>query len=124
MATILVSHDLGVIGQVCDDVAVMYAGRVVERGSIDDVLEHPRHPYTEGLAHAVAQLGMGRRNGTRKLQTLGGQPPVLTDLPPGCSFAPRCRYRIPACETFDMHLDAASPHHGTACLVRQRERVG
>jgi peptide/nickel transport system ATP-binding protein len=123
MATILVSHDLGVIGQVCDDVAVMYAGRVVERGPVDAVLDHPCHPYTEGLAHAVAELGRQRRNGRRTLQTLGGQPPLLTDLPPGCSFAPRCRYRRPECETFDMHLDVALPEHGTACLLRQRERT-
>ncbi len=123
MATILVSHDLGVIGQVCDDVAVMYAGRVVERGPVDAVLDHPRHPYTEGLAHAVAELGSQRRNGRRTLQTLGGQPPLLSDLPPGCSFAPRCRYRTPACQAFDMHLDVALPAHGTACLVRQRERT-
>jgi peptide/nickel transport system ATP-binding protein len=123
MATILVSHDLGVIGQVCDDVAVMYAGRVVERGPVDAVLDHPRHPYTEGLAHAVAELSSQRRNGSRTLQTLGGQPPLLTDLPPGCSFAPRCRYREVGCEAFDMHLDAALPAHGTACRVRQREAV-
>jgi oligopeptide/dipeptide ABC transporter ATP-binding protein len=123
MATILVSHDLGVIGQVCDDVAVMYAGRVVECGPVDDVLDHPRHPYTEGLAQAVAELGSKRRDGGRTLQTLGGQPPLLTDLPPGCSFAPRCRYRQPECEGFDMHLDVALPAHGTACLVRQREEA-
>jgi peptide/nickel transport system ATP-binding protein len=122
MATILVSHDLGVIGQVCDDVAVMYAGRVVERGPVDAVLDHACHPYTEGLAHAVAELGAKERAGGRMLQTLGGQPPLLTDLPPGCSFAPRCRYREAACETFDMHLDAVPPAHATACLVRQRAR--
>jgi len=121
MATILVSHDLGVVGQVCDDVAVMYAGRVVERGPVGDVLDRPRHPYTEGLAHAVAELGSRRRGDGRMLQTLGGQPPLLTDLPPGCSFAPRCRYRTAGCEAFDMRLDAPPPAHATACLVRQRE---
>jgi peptide/nickel transport system ATP-binding protein len=119
MATILVSHDLAVVGQVCDEIAVMYAGRVVERGPLDEVLDHPRHPYTEGLAQAVAQLQGTHRNGRQRLKTLGGQPPSLSDLPPGCSFAPRCPYRRPECEQFDMHLDTVV--HATACLVRQRE---
>jgi peptide/nickel transport system ATP-binding protein len=123
MATILVSHDLAVVAQVCDDVAVMYAGRVVEHGPVDDVLDTPRHPYTEGLAQAVSQLGDARRNGRRTLATLGGQPPELTDLPPGCYFAPRCPYRQPRCERFDMSFDVAPPGHGTACIVRHRTRV-
>jgi oligopeptide/dipeptide ABC transporter ATP-binding protein len=123
MATILVSHDLGVIGQACDDVVVMYAGRVVERGPVDDVLDHPRHPYTEGLTQAVAQLGEARGRDSRALESLGGQPPALTELPPGCPFAPRCRYREPQCERSDVHLDAPYPEHATACLVRQSEGV-
>jgi oligopeptide/dipeptide ABC transporter ATP-binding protein len=123
MATILVSHDLAVVSQVCDDVAVMYAGRVVERGQVDDVLDSPRHPYSEGLAEAVSQLEDSRRSGRRTLETLGGQPPSLTDLPPGCYFAPRCRYCEAACEEFDMHMDVEAPAHGTACLVRQREPI-
>jgi oligopeptide/dipeptide ABC transporter ATP-binding protein len=124
MGTILVSHDLSVVAQVCDEIAVMYAGRVVERGPVDDVLDNPRHPYTEGLAQAVAQLEGTRRNGKRTLRTLGGQPPSLTNLPAGCSFAPRCHYRQPECEQFDMHLDHAPPAHATACLVRQRQAQG
>jgi oligopeptide/dipeptide ABC transporter ATP-binding protein len=121
MGTILVSHDLSVVAQVCDEIAVMYAGRVVERGPVDDVLDNPQHPYTEGLAEAVAQLQGAHVNGRRSLKTLGGQPPSLSDLPPGCSFAPRCRLRRPECERFDMHLQRSSAEHDTACLVRQRE---
>jgi peptide/nickel transport system ATP-binding protein len=121
MATILVSHDLAVVAQMCDDVAVMYAGRVVEQGPIDEVLDNPRHPYTQGLLQAVEQLSGARQSGRRTLVTLGGQPPALTKLPAGCSFAPRCSYRRAECEQFDMHLDAVLPLHGTACLVRQEE---
>jgi oligopeptide/dipeptide ABC transporter ATP-binding protein len=121
MSTVLVSHDLAVISQVCDDIAVMYAGRVVERGPVDEVLDHPRHPYTEGLAAAVSQLGGAYRAGRRILETLSGQPPTLTELPPGCPFAPRCRYRRDECAAIDMHLDAPPSEHGTACLVRQLE---
>lgn len=120
MATILVSHDLGVIAEVCEEVAVMYGGRIVERGPTENVLAHPRHPYTEGLAQAVNELAGARRNGSRVLQTLPGQPPTLSELPEGCSFAPRCRYAQPECEVFDMHLDAPPPSHATACLLRQR----
>ncbi len=121
MGTILVSHDLSVVAQVCDEIAVMYAGRVVERGPVDDVLENPQHPYTEGLAEAVAQLQGAHANGRRALKTLGGQPPSLSDLPPGCSFAPRCRYRQPECEQFDMHLQRSTATQLTACLIRQRQ---
>jgi peptide/nickel transport system ATP-binding protein len=121
MGTILVSHDLSVVAQVCDEIAVMYAGRVVERGSVDDVLDKPQHPYTEGLAEAVAQLQGAHMNGKRSLKTLGGNPPSLTELPPGCSFAPRCRYRQPECEQFDMHLERAGKTQLTACLLRQAD---
>jgi peptide/nickel transport system ATP-binding protein/oligopeptide transport system ATP-binding protein len=121
MGTILVSHDLSVVAQVCDEIAVMYAGRVVERGPVDDVLDNPQHPYTEGLAEAVAQLQGAHVNGRRTLKTLGGHPPSLSELPAGCSFAPRCRYRRPECEQFDMHLVHSTASQLTACLVRQRE---
>ncbi len=118
---VLVSHDLGVIAQACDEVAVMYAGRIVERGGVEEVLDRARHPYTEGLAASVAELGIGGRGGSRRLATLEGAPPSLGDLPPGCSFAPRCRLRQPECESFDMRLRADRGAHATACLVRQRE---
>jgi peptide/nickel transport system ATP-binding protein len=121
LAVLLVSHDLGVIGQVCDQVAVMYAGRIVERGSVEDVLDRPSHPYTEGLAACVAQLALGSRHDGRRLSTLEGQPPALADLPPGCSFSPRCSLHQGDCDSFDMALRVGPDAHATACLVRQRQ---
>ena len=93
MAVILVSHDLAVIGQTCDEIAVMYAGYVVERGSRDEVINSPRHPYTQALLAAELVFEPGQRRG--RLDTIGGQPPDLGDLPSGCPFQPRCRYAAP-----------------------------
>jgi oligopeptide/dipeptide ABC transporter ATP-binding protein len=111
MAMILVSHDLAVIGQCCHDVAVMYAGKVVEMGSVDAVLDHPRHPYTAGLLAAMPDLGAHEHE---PLVTIGGQPPDLAALPPGCSFAPRCRFAQERCRQAPMELDRAD--HGSACI--------
>jgi oligopeptide/dipeptide ABC transporter ATP-binding protein len=114
MAMVLVSHDLAVIGQHCHEVAVMYAGRIVEFGDVDEVLDHPRHPYTAGLLAAMPDVHEHRGE---PLMTIGGQPPDLGDLPPGCSFAPRCSHAAPGCETAPMVLDRAE--HGSACIRAQ-----
>lgn len=122
MGMLIVSHDVGVIAEVCDDVAVMYAGRVVERGAVDDVLDTAQHPYTAGLVRTLAEMESARGRGQRVLQTLGGQPPLLSALPPGCYFEPRCPERTSACSSFDMHLESVTGgSHATACLVRQLE---
>jgi oligopeptide/dipeptide ABC transporter ATP-binding protein len=113
MAVILVSHDLAVIGQTCDEIAVMYAGYVVERGSRDDVINSPRHPYTQALLAAELVFEPGQRRG--RLDTIGGQPPDLGDLPPGCPFQPRCRYARPECAGVTMVIDRPAPEHGSAC---------
>jgi oligopeptide/dipeptide ABC transporter ATP-binding protein len=113
MAVILVSHDLAVIGQTCDEIAVMYAGYVVERGSRDEVINSPRHPYTQALLAAELVFEPGQRRG--RLDTIGGQPPDLGDLPSGCPFQPRCRYARPECEGVSMIIDLPSPAHGSAC---------
>jgi peptide/nickel transport system ATP-binding protein len=86
MAVIFVTHDLGVAAEVADEVAVMYAGRIVESGPVRDVLRHPGHPYTQGLMNATVHRGMRGK----KLIPIPGQPPDLTRLPMACSFAPRC----------------------------------
>jgi peptide/nickel transport system ATP-binding protein len=88
MALILVSHDLGVVAEVADDVVVMYAGRIVEHGPVREVFKNPTHPYTEGLIKSTVRRG-GRGE---KLVAIQGQPPDLLGLPRGCSFAPRCPY--------------------------------
>ena len=86
MAVIFVTHDLGVVAEIADEVAVMYGGRIVEFGPVREVLRNPAHPYTQGLLQAIVQ----RNQKGRRLIPIPGVPPDLSQLPPGCSFAPRC----------------------------------
>jgi peptide/nickel transport system ATP-binding protein/oligopeptide transport system ATP-binding protein len=113
MAVILITHDLGVIAQVVDRVAVMYAGRIVEEGSVHQVFEKPSHPYTRLLLQSIPSLEHRRE----RLQTIPGKVPSLNDLPAGCRFHPRCpqsrdpcRQRLPA----DFEVD---PGHRAACIA-------
>jgi oligopeptide transport system ATP-binding protein len=89
MGLILITHDLGVVNEVADNVAVMYAGEIVERGTVDDVFTRPAHPYTDGLMSSVPQV---EAKGGR-LQPIVGQPPNLARIPSGCPFHPRCSRR-------------------------------
>ncbi|MDQ6771953.1 MAG: ABC transporter ATP-binding protein [Candidatus Dormibacteraeota bacterium] len=93
-ATILITHNLGVVAGVCERVLVMYAGRVVEEGSVDQVLTAPRHPYTWALLRSIPRLDDEAR---APLRAIEGLPPDLTDLPPGCSFRPRCPFAEDRC---------------------------
>jgi peptide/nickel transport system ATP-binding protein len=113
MAILMVSHDFGVVSQSCSRIAVMYAGRIVESGGIDDVLDGPRHPYTAGLLAAVP--GMPGTGGERAVQAIPGQPPTITALPEGCSFRPRCAFAKSECEQVEMELDDPEDRHRTAC---------
>ena len=94
MGVVLVTHDLGVVAQTCDNVAVMYAGRIVEQGPVRDVLREPRHPYTVGLMRSVPENLPPRT----PLYSVPGTPPGLDALPPGCAFAPRCAACIQPCQ--------------------------
>ena len=91
---ILITHDLGVAAEICDRIAVMYAGRIVETGTIAEVLSNPRHPYTVGLLSAVPKFDVRRP----KLIPIPGQPPTAEDVIRGCAFSPRCSYATPECE--------------------------
>ena len=93
MSMILITHDLGVVEEVCEDVAVMYAGRIVEQGTADDVFNRTRHPYTEGLFDSLPNL---KQRG-EELVPIKGLMPDPSDLPPGCAFAPRCPYATEEC---------------------------
>lgn len=117
MAMILVSHDLGVISQTCDEIAVMYAGYVVERGSRDEIIDSPRHPYTQALLAAELVFEPAERRS--RLHTIGGQPPDLADLPRGCPFQERCLYARPECVEVTMVLDRPAPQHGSACPFQE-----
>jgi peptide/nickel transport system ATP-binding protein len=99
MGILFVTHNLGVVAEIADRVAVMYAGRIVETGTVTDVFARPRHPYTIGLMRSVPKLGEAtelKRKGI-PLPTIAGSVPSLVQLPKGCSFAPRCPYAIDAC---------------------------
>jgi oligopeptide/dipeptide ABC transporter ATP-binding protein len=119
MSMILVSHDVGIVAQNADEVAVMYAGRIIERGTAAEVLYKPRHPYTRGLLNAIPGIEQsGRRE---QLEPIPGQPPNLTELPPGCPFQPRCPSVRDACSTVSLELDRPEPEHGSACPFLDRE---
>jgi peptide/nickel transport system ATP-binding protein len=112
MAVIFVTHDLGVIADLCSRVVVMYAGQVVEEATVDDLFAHPRHPYTEGLLAAIPQLGVENE----RLAAIPGVVPAPTEMPVGCRFHPRCPYAIPKCTSTPVELRAASDGHLTRCL--------
>ncbi|MEQ1771868.1 MAG: ABC transporter ATP-binding protein [Devosia sp.] len=113
MATILVSHDIGVIARSCDSVAVMYAGRILERGAVDEVLRHPRHPYTQMLIGSVPSIVPN--TGRKALTAIPGQLPDLAEVLDGCPFITRCPHARPACRAVDMRLDQPEGAHGSAC---------
>jgi len=112
LAIIFVTHDLGVVAQICDSIAVMYAGRIVERGPKAAVLSAPLHPYTHGLIRSQPESAPSGR----PLPLIEGQPPSLQDPPPGCRFHPRCSYAEARCRAGPMPLAHAAAMHVTACL--------
>ncbi|MDQ2865940.1 MAG: ABC transporter ATP-binding protein [Candidatus Eremiobacteraeota bacterium] len=93
-AIILITHDLGVVAEVCKNVLVMYGGNMVEYGSAQQIFADPRMPYTQGLLASLPRLD----DAHRRLEPIKGQPPNLLNMPPGCAFAPRCAYRMPICD--------------------------
>jgi oligopeptide/dipeptide ABC transporter ATP-binding protein len=94
---LLITHDLGVVAEVADRVAVMYTGRVVEESPVVELFARPKHPYTEGLLNSVPKLTLAEAKKTERLNTIEGTVPSPANLPPGCHFAPRCRHRMPRC---------------------------
>ena len=111
LSMILISHDLGVVAQTCDSIAVMYAGRLCEHGAKQALLSQPRHPYSAGLlaCHPAARRHAGLMN------TIAGQPPLLDGLPAGCRFESRCPQAMPLCRQQLPELLEASPGHRLAC---------
>jgi oligopeptide/dipeptide ABC transporter ATP-binding protein len=112
-AVILVTHDLGVIAEVADRVNVMYAGRIVETGPVDEIFYNCRHPYTQALERSIPQLGDSRLD---RLVAIAGAPPSLLRIPPGCAFHPRCPYRLDVCDKKVPPLEIVGDGHAKACF--------
>ncbi len=119
LAMLFISHDLAVVSQVADRVAVMYAGSIVEIGAVTQIFAAPAHPYTRGLLHAAPSL---RTDRTRPLETIDGSVPTLAALPPGCPFEPRCALRLDSCRRALPDLSEASPGHFARCPVTLGQR--
>ncbi len=111
LAIVLITHDLGVIAETCNDVVVMYAGRVAEAGPVKDIFDHPSHPYTRGLLDSIPLLENPRKT---RLNVIEGMVPSLKDLPVGCRFQNRCPFRIDRCSTAPA-LESVAPGHEAAC---------
>jgi peptide/nickel transport system ATP-binding protein len=112
-AILLITHDLGVVADVADRVMVMYAGRLVEEATADELFAHPQHPYTTGLLAALPRSG--RRSADEPLQEIPGVVPSLAQLPDACAFAPRCPRADEECEKVPP-LDPVRPEHRVACF--------
>lgn len=112
-AMLLITHDLGVVMDVCDKVDVMYAGSVVERGAVDQVFEHPQHPYTQGLFKSIPDLDVE----TDRLEPIPGMMPDPSDLPQGCAFAPRCPCSKDICQTQTPRPVQLEDGHFVSCFL-------
>jgi len=110
---ILVTHDLGIVAERTDDVAIMYAARIVEHAPVQALFARPLHPYTRGLLNSIPQVGAAR---ARRLAAIPGLVPDLRHLPAGCRFRDRCTDAIEACARTDPPLTEVHPGHAVACL--------
>ncbi|MGD9737196.1 MAG: ABC transporter ATP-binding protein [Solirubrobacterales bacterium] len=123
LATILITHDLGVVAEIADRVLVMYAGRVVEQGSLDDIFYDPQHPYTWGLLGSLTRLDQPR---PERLPQIKGAPPSLLDLPKGCPFRPRCPHEFAKCPQLpplEAKLPEAPDHRDRCWLTPEEKRA-
>jgi oligopeptide/dipeptide ABC transporter ATP-binding protein len=114
MSVIFITHDLGVVADVCDRVLVMYAGQIVEAAPIDEIFQHPEHPYMEGLLASMPRMD----HPESQLVSIPGQPPRIGAFPAGCRFHPRCAYRRDQCVSIGTSppLELAAPDHTTRCI--------
>jgi oligopeptide/dipeptide ABC transporter ATP-binding protein len=113
-AIILVTHDLGLASEFCQRIVVMYAGRIVEQGNVDQVVEHPQHPYSQGLMACRPQISQR----DQRLQPIPGNVPDLVGLPAGCAFAPRCPYTRDVCKAGPIPMFPAHDDHKSRCLLQ------
>ena len=116
-AVLIITHNLGVVARYADRVNVMYAGKIIERGSAEEIYHNPRHPYTIGLLNSVPRLDEAIK---AQLEPIEGLPPDLIGLPPGCSFRPRCKFSIDRCATEVPPLEEVAAGHISACWVSEK----
>jgi peptide/nickel transport system ATP-binding protein len=121
-AVVIITHDLGVVAEHCDHIQVMYAGKIVETGTRNDIYYEAHHPYTWGLLRSIARMDAER---TERLRPIEGLPPSLIFVPPGCSFHPRCPYVFDRCPREVPDLVPTDGHHADACLLtlEQKNRI-
>ena len=115
LSLLLISHDLGVVAQNVDRLAVMYAGRIIEQAEVRSIFEEPKHPYTEGLLRSIPRSGASSEK-RRRLEAIEGTVPNLAKLPPGCAFSPRCPDRFEPCDKSSPSLDEVASGHLAACF--------
>jgi peptide/nickel transport system ATP-binding protein len=122
MAVIIITHDLGVVAETADDIAVMYAGRIIERGTTQQIFQTPQHPYTWGLLKSIPRLDTAR---DEELVPISGRPPSLINRPSGCFFHPRCPYVRDEHTRVDPHLTPVPDDRGheVACLLEPEVRT-
>ena len=118
MAVLLITHAMGVVAEVAQRVVVMYAGQVIEEGSVEEVFERPWHPYTQGLIRSIPRIDADASRGSR-LVSIPGTVPSLIEPPPGCRFAPRCAYARDACTQATPALRQVGPGHRVACILEE-----
>jgi peptide/nickel transport system ATP-binding protein len=121
-AVVIITHDLGVVAEHCDDIQVMYAGKIIEFGDRRDIYYGAHHPYTWGLLNSIARLDAA---GQQRLRPITGLPPSLIFVPPGCPFHPRCPYAFDRCRVEVPELLPADGHHASAChlTLEDKERI-
>lgn len=119
MAILMITHDLGVVAQMCDEVIVMYAGTICEQGTVDEIFYNPRHSYTKGLLRSIPTLEQSGR-----LQPIAGTPIDLLNMPEGCPFAPRCEDAMRICLKKCCERKAINDSHYAACWLNEKEESG
>ncbi|NTV90133.1 MAG: ABC transporter ATP-binding protein, partial [Clostridiales bacterium] len=119
MSIILITHDLGLVADICDRVIVMYGGTIVEQGKLDDIFYKTAHPYTKGLLQSIPRANMGKE----RLKPIDGQPPDMINQPKGCPFVNRCSSAMEVCLTYKPeYIQLPEEGHGAACWLHSKER--
>jgi peptide/nickel transport system ATP-binding protein len=121
-AVVIITHDLGVVAEHCDEINVMYAGKIAETGTARDIYYRAHHPYTWGLLQSIPRMDQDR---SERLHPIQGLPPSLINVPPGCSFHPRCPHRFEPCDKEIPALLSSDGHHASACHLplQEKERI-